>query len=60
MGNDGLLLEAHKSLVAAAIGACSCGTKTPESDYHTADCRYLKIMSALECIEYVLQPEERA
>lgn len=49
-----LLLEAHRSLVAASIGSCSCGTKTPEMAYHLADCRYLKIMNALECIEDLL------
>jgi hypothetical protein len=48
------LEEAQRSLIAAAIGSCTCITKTPELAYHAADCRYLKIGNALDAIESVL------
>lgn len=46
-----LLTEVQKSLIAAAIGSCTCLTKSPSLVYHTADCRYLKIASALESLD---------
>lgn len=48
----------QKSLIAAAIGSCTCLTKSPVLGHHDADCRYLKISNALEAIES-LQARER-
>lgn len=44
---------AQGSLVAAIIASCTCLTKTSELAFHSADCRYLKIASALESLEAV-------
>lgn len=46
-----ILSEAQMSLIAAAIGSCTCLTKSPVLAHHDADCRYLKISNALEAIE---------
>lgn len=43
--------SAKLSLVAAIVGSCTCSTKTPNIAYHHADCRYLKIASALEALD---------
>lgn len=44
---------AQRSLIAASIASCTCITKTPELAFHAADCRYLKIGSALESLDAV-------
>lgn len=42
---------AQKLLIEAAIGSCTCNTKSPELLWHAPDCRYAKIMMALENVE---------
>jgi hypothetical protein len=46
----------QKLLISAAIGSCTCMTKSPELLFHTPDCRYLKIMTALENVESLVSP----
>lgn len=45
------LESAQKLLIEAAIGSCTCNTKSPELIWHAPDCRYVKIMMALENVE---------
>ncbi len=45
------LEAARKLLIGAAIGSCTCHTKTPELMWHEPNCRYVMIMMALENIE---------
>ena len=42
---------AEKLLVSAAVGSCTCNTKSPELIWHAPDCRYALIMMALENVE---------
>lgn len=45
------LEAARKLLVAAAVGSCTCNTKSPELLWHAPNCRYVQIMMALENVE---------
>lgn len=55
------LEQAKKSIVAALIGSCECNTKSPEATHHLAYCRYLKLLTALDCLDEIEQAEnERA
>lgn len=45
------LEAAKKLLIGAAIGSCTCNTKSPDLMWHAPDCRYAKIMMALENVE---------
>lgn len=49
---------ARQSLIAAAVGSCTCNTKSPNMAYHDASCRALKIASALDDLDTIasLQP----
>lgn len=42
---------AKKLLVSAAVGSCTCNTKSPELLWHAPNCRYVLIMTALENVE---------
>lgn len=45
------LEAARRLLVSAAVGSCTCHTKTPELMWHESSCRYVMIMTALENVE---------
>lgn len=45
------LEAARKLLISAAVGSCTCNTKSPELIWHAPDCRYVTIMTALENVE---------
>ena len=45
------LEAAQKLLIGAAIGSCTCNTKSPELIWHVPNCRYVTIMTALENVE---------
>lgn len=45
------LEAAQKLLISAAIGSCTCNTKSPELIWHAPNCRYVIIMTALENVE---------
>ncbi len=45
------LEAAKKLLLSAVIGSCTCNTKSPELIWHEPNCRYVKIMTALENLE---------
>ena len=45
------LEAAKKLLISAAVGSCTCNTKSPELIWHASDCRYATIMTALENVE---------
>lgn len=45
------LEAAKKLLISAAVGSCTCNTKSPELIWHAPDCRYATIMTALENVE---------
>ncbi len=38
--SDERIVELGKELFGYCVGSCSCMTKTPETKYHKADCRY--------------------
>ena len=53
---NALALEQAKiSIIAAAIGSCTCHCKSPNAAFHSADCRYLKLMHALDCLDDAMQ-----
>ena len=45
------LEAAKKLLIGAAIGSCTCNTKSPELVWHDPSCRYVVLMMALENVE---------
>lgn len=45
------LEAAKKLLINAAVGSCTCNTKSPELFWHMPNCRYVTIMTALENVE---------
>lgn len=53
------LEAAQKLLVSAAIGSCTCHTKSPELIWHAPNCRYVALMMALENVEIAAAHEEQ-
>jgi hypothetical protein len=49
------LEAAKKLLIFAAVGSCTCNTKTPELMWHAPDCRFATLMMALENVEIALE-----
>lgn len=45
---------AQKLLIGAAMGSCTCNTKSPELIWHAPDCRYVAITAALENVEIAI------
>lgn len=43
--------QAKKSIIAALIGSCECNTKSPDAAHHLGYCRYLKLLTALDCLD---------
>lgn len=52
------LEAAQKLLISAAIGSCTCNTKSPELFWHEPNCRYVTIMMALENVERAAEPAD--
>ena len=53
------LEAAKKLLIGAAIGSCTCNTKSPELIWHEPNCRYTALMMALENVEIAAAHEEQ-
>lgn len=52
-------LEAAKRLlIGAAVGSCTCNTKSPELVWHDPSCRYVILMMALENVEIAAAPAD--
>jgi len=54
------LEAAKKLLISAAVGSCTCNTKSPELIWHAPDCRYAVLMMALENVEIAATPVAEA
>ncbi len=51
-------LEAtQKLLIQASIGSCTCGVKSPDLVFHSADCRFVLLQNALENIEQTISAD---
>ena len=51
--------QAKKSILAATIGSCDCGAKSPDAHWHLGHCRYLKLLQALDCLDASFLREEQ-
>lgn len=46
---------AKESILAAAIGACDCNTKSADPIFHQAYCRWLKLLTAMDNLDAVAE-----